>query len=92
LSLVVDLEECPKWTALKEALEEIDEDHRSALAADPADLEGRPVRVLVAAEDDQTCAQLREVGVGGGGGKEGGPVRVLVAAEDDQTCAQLKEV
>ena len=50
------LEECPKWKVLREVLDEIGEDIKDA---DPA---LGPGRVLVAAQDDRTCSQIREVG------------------------------
>ena len=46
------LEECPKWEALGEVIAEIREHNDKS--ADPG-------RVLIAAEDDRTCAQIREV-------------------------------
>ena len=46
------LEECPKWEALGEVIEEIREHNDKS--ADPG-------RVLIAAEDDRTCSQIREV-------------------------------
>ena len=49
------LEECPKWTALKEVLEEIEVDCRSI------DQEFGSVRILVVAHDDRTCNQLKSV-------------------------------
>ncbi len=53
------LEECPKWGVLKEILEEIEtdvkEDDQQGIAQ-----QGAP-RVLVAAQDDRTCNQLKEV-------------------------------
>lgn len=52
---VPDLEPCPKWEALQEVMEEISE-HNSK-----ADGKYGPGRVLIAAEDDRTCAQLQEV-------------------------------
>ena len=53
-----ELEECPKWKALADVLEEIEKENAEA----PAEL--GPGRVLIAAEDDRTCSQLREVCVG----------------------------
>ena len=52
---IPNLEPCPKWTALQEVMEEIGE-HNSK-----ADKKFGPGRVLIAAEDDRTCAQIREV-------------------------------
>ena len=49
------LEECPKWLALREVLDEIEED----IATSSIDLGS--VRVLVAAQDDRTCSQLSQV-------------------------------
>jgi len=49
------LELCPKWKALSEVLREIDEDIKQM----DSDLD--PGRVLIAAEDDRTCSQLKEV-------------------------------
>ncbi|XP_071117720.1 DNA repair endonuclease XPF-like [Haliotis cracherodii] len=54
------LEECPKWQVLKEVLREIDEENKKC---DP-DL--GPGRVLVCAEDDRTCSQLKECLCDGG--------------------------
>ena len=56
---VVVLEECPKWAALREVLEEIngyleEEPGEGGVSATPS--------VLVAAADDKTCSQLKEVG------------------------------
>ena len=45
-------EACPKWAALEEVIAEISAHNKMADA---------PSRVLIAAEDDRTCAQLREV-------------------------------
>ncbi|XP_052776482.1 DNA repair endonuclease XPF-like isoform X1 [Mya arenaria] len=49
------LDVCPKWEALAEVMAEIT-DHNSK-----ADPKLGPGRVLIAAEDDRTCAQLKEV-------------------------------
>ncbi|KAJ8306066.1 hypothetical protein KUTeg_016611 [Tegillarca granosa] len=49
------LEKCPKWKALKEILAEIRKDNKSV------DPKYGPGRVLIAAEDDRTCSQLREL-------------------------------
>ena len=46
------LEECPKWKALGEIIAEIREHN---------DTSPDPGRVLIAAEDDRTCSQIREV-------------------------------
>ena len=58
------LEECPKWHALKEVLEEIESYNSQPEGAGPETDEklgmGRG-RVLVAAADDRTCNQLKEV-------------------------------
>ena len=51
------LEECPKWSALCEVLEEIREENSAC---------DDPGRVLVAAADDRTCSQLKEVLCEGG--------------------------
>ncbi|XP_033737580.1 DNA repair endonuclease XPF-like [Pecten maximus] len=45
---------CPKWKVLSDVLKEIREDN----SKQPADQD--PGRVLIAAEDDRTCSQLRE--------------------------------
>lgn len=47
------IEECPKWRALKDVMDEIDEDCRTV------GTELQSVRILVAAEDDRTCSQLK---------------------------------
>ena len=55
LGCIVDtpaLEECPKWEALGEIIAEIREHN---------DTSPDPGRVLIAAEDDRTCSQIREV-------------------------------
>lgn len=52
---VPNLEACPKWEALLEVLDEIGEHNNKA------DKKYGPGRVLIAAEDDRTCAQIREV-------------------------------
>ena len=52
------LESCPKWEALQEVVDEITEHHRKC---DKTILpQGR---VLIAAEDDRTCSQIKEVGI-----------------------------
>ncbi|XP_052256550.1 DNA repair endonuclease XPF-like [Dreissena polymorpha] len=48
------LEVCPKWTALGQVMEEIASHNAQAVR------ELGPGRVLIAAEDDRTCAQIRE--------------------------------
>ncbi|XP_064626071.1 DNA repair endonuclease XPF-like [Lineus longissimus] len=48
------LEECPKWQALKEVLKEIEDENKNA------DEELGPGKVLIAAEDDRTCSQIRQ--------------------------------
>ena len=54
------LEECPKWQALVGVLEEIDGEIQQMESCDtlqdPIDC-----RVLVCAQDDRTCHQLKEV-------------------------------
>lgn len=47
------LEECPKWSALSDIMKEIEEENEQA-----GDL--GPGRVLIAAEDDRTCSQIKE--------------------------------
>lgn len=49
------LENCPKWKALQDILAEIRKENKSV------DPKYGPGRVLIAAEDDRTCCQLREV-------------------------------
>ncbi|XP_056018962.1 DNA repair endonuclease XPF-like isoform X2 [Ostrea edulis] len=49
------LEECPKWKALRDILKEIKTENKKL---DPEDEAGA---VLIAAEDDRTCSQLKEV-------------------------------
>ena len=51
------LEECPKWGVLKEVLEEIEEENQRMEAG----VEQGAGAVLVAANDDRTCNQIREV-------------------------------
>ena len=46
-------EESPKWKALKEVLEEIKETNNRIV--------GKPGRVVIAAYDDRTCVQIKEV-------------------------------
>ncbi len=46
------LEESPKWQALTEVLEEIKDLNKQ---------DTNPGRVVIAAQDDKTCAQLKEV-------------------------------
>lgn len=53
--VIKGLEECPKWAALKEVLEEIEVDCRSD------DQEFGSVRILVVAHDDRTCNQIKSV-------------------------------
>ncbi|KAK6192721.1 hypothetical protein SNE40_004145 [Patella caerulea] len=48
------LENCPKWEALSELLKEIEEENKDA------DRSAGPTNVLVCAEDDRTCSQLKE--------------------------------
>ena len=49
------LEECPKWAILKDVLAEIEENNKSA------DTELGTGCVLIAAQDDRTCSQIKEV-------------------------------
>lgn len=49
------LEECPKWKVLREVLDEIEEENKKA------DESLGPGRVLIAAQDDRTCSQIKEV-------------------------------
>ncbi|XP_060605869.1 DNA repair endonuclease XPF-like [Ruditapes philippinarum] len=51
---VPSLEACPKWEALAEVMEEISEHNKKA------DEKIGPGRVLIAAEDDRTCSQIKE--------------------------------
>ena len=54
------LEETPKWRALKQVLDEIDGEIQQMVAS--GDLKNADeCRVLVCAEDDHTCHQLQEV-------------------------------
>ena len=54
------LEETPKWQALKQVLDEIDGEIQQMVAS--GDLKNADdCRVLVCAEDDHTCHHLREV-------------------------------
>lgn len=53
--IMVGMEECPKWSALKEVMEEIEADCRSA------DQEFQSVRILIIAHDDRTCSQIKSV-------------------------------
>ena len=55
-----ELEECPKWTALVEVLEEIKQENEERQKDGKDD---DPGRVLVAAADDRTCNQIKEVSV-----------------------------
>ncbi|ESO97764.1 hypothetical protein LOTGIDRAFT_104289 [Lottia gigantea] len=48
------LEDCPKWKALTDLLKEIEEENKDA------DRSAGPTNVLVCAEDDRTCSQLKE--------------------------------
>ena len=50
------LEENPKWGALKDVLDEIDDENKR-LAAENLP----PQRVLVVAADDRTCSQIKQV-------------------------------
>ena len=50
------LEECPKWQALKEVLEEIDGENERMKSEC-----GDTGTVLVVAQDDRTCNQIKEV-------------------------------
>lgn len=52
----LQFEECPKWQALKDILEEIEEDCKITARPDSS-----VCRVLVAAQDDGMCAQIKEV-------------------------------
>ncbi|KAL4235664.1 DNA repair endonuclease XPF [Mactra antiquata] len=53
-SNVPNLEPCPKWKALLEVIEEISTHNKSA------DVTMAPGRVLIAAEDDRTCSQIKQ--------------------------------
>jgi hypothetical protein len=54
------LEETPKWQALKQVLDEIDGEIKQMVSS--GDLKNaEDCRVLVCAEDDSTCSQLKEV-------------------------------
>ena len=50
------LEECPKWQALKDILKEIKKENKRVGSEEESGT------VLIAAEDDRTCSQLKEVG------------------------------
>jgi hypothetical protein len=52
----LQFEECPKWQALKDILEEIEEDSKAVSKKDSS-----ICRVLVTAQDDGMCAQIKEV-------------------------------
>jgi hypothetical protein len=52
----LQFEECPKWQALKDILEEIEEDSKTINPKDSS-----VCRVLVTAQDDGMCAQIKEV-------------------------------
>lgn len=52
---IPSLEPCPKWEALQMVLDEIAEHNCKA------DEKFGAGRVLIAAEDDRTCSQIREV-------------------------------
>jgi hypothetical protein len=52
----LQFEECPKWQALKDILLEIEEDSQTLSTAD-----SNVCRVLVTAQDDNMCAQIKEV-------------------------------
>lgn len=49
------LEESPKWEALRDILKEIKKENKNL------GTEEEPGTVLIAAEDDRTCSQLKEV-------------------------------
>ncbi|XP_069503931.1 DNA repair endonuclease XPF isoform X2 [Ambystoma mexicanum] len=53
------LESNPKWEALTEVLKEIESENKNSEAL------GGPGRVLICANDDRTCAQLKEYITGG---------------------------
>ena len=54
------LEETPKWQALKQVLEEVEGEIQQMVSS--GDLTSPDdCRVLVCAEDDRTCNQLKEV-------------------------------
>lgn len=50
------LEESPKWEALRDILKEIKKEKKNS-----GGTEEEPGTVLIAAEDDRTCSQLKEV-------------------------------
>ncbi|KAK3599865.1 hypothetical protein CHS0354_022437 [Potamilus streckersoni] len=54
------LEVCPKWKALQDVVSEIEEENKSASQ------EMGPGRVLIAADDDHTCSQIKEYLCDGG--------------------------
>lgn len=56
--LELQFEECPKWQALKDILGEIEEESK---AASESGEDSSVCRVLVTAQDDGMCAQLKEV-------------------------------
>lgn len=49
------LEESPKWEALRDILKEIKKENKNL------GTEEEPGTVLIAAEDDRTCSQIKEV-------------------------------
>lgn len=49
------LEECPKWKVLSEVLEEIEKDDKDFQKG------GEPGKIVVAAQDERTCSQIKEV-------------------------------
>jgi len=51
------LEENPKWAALRDVLDEIDEENKRLATEDQPQQ-----RVLVVAVDDRTCSQIKQVG------------------------------
>ncbi|XP_005095873.1 DNA repair endonuclease XPF [Aplysia californica] len=60
--VTTSLEPCPKWQALSEILAEIaeDEDSMCEVGVDNDGVLDTGYRVLVCAEDDRTCSQLKE--------------------------------
>lgn len=67
LDLTPSLEQCPKWQALSEILAEISEEEDVCCEIDsPDSSEDRDglqngARVLICAEDDRTCSQIKSV-------------------------------
>ncbi len=58
------LEESPKWAALKEILEEIKQiqnDNAAGKSDEERTAQAHTGRVVIAAQDEKTCSQLREV-------------------------------